>query len=269
MRISSMSKVQSPKSVSNLAANIQATNLGERISADIGLWNSDLGLVVTNLKKSFSSPSGESIEVLRGVSFSVSAGASVAILGASGAGKSTLLHLLGGLDNADEGAILLSKFDISRATPSSLSEFRCRQIGFVFQVHHLLPDLSAVENVALPLMIARFNRVDSLKRATDALYRIGLDERALHPVGHLSGGEQQRVSVARALITEPGLLLADEPTGNLDTPISEEIGLSLTSYSRERRAIVVLATHNKRLATLCDRILVLKDGTMHEIAHSI
>lgn len=203
-------------------------------------------LEVVDLRKSFAAPNGQRIEVLRGISFEVRAGQCVAITGASGSGKSTLLHLLGGLDAPDHG---------------SLTAFGREQIGFVFQFHYLLPDLSALENVALPLLIRRRNGV-AYKRATDLLNEAGLGDRLDHPVSHLSGGEQQRVAVARALITEPQLVLADEPTGNLDASVGEEIGRSLATYAKAHAAIVVIATHSPSLAQLCDSALVLHGGRL-------
>jgi lipoprotein-releasing system ATP-binding protein len=228
--------------------------------ADDGRRTIDDGLDVRDLRKTFPSPSGETIEVLRGVSLSVSAGEMVAITGASGAGKSTLLHLLGGLEAADSGTIQLGQLAITGARASVLSRLRNHQIGFVFQFHYLVADLDAVENVALPLMIRRLGSGESLRRATETLRGIGLGNRLDHRIGQLSGGEQQRVAVARALIAEPKLVLADEPTGNLDASIGDEIGAALVSYCRRQRAVVVVATHNERLARLCDRVLLLKDG---------
>ncbi len=224
----------------------------------------DFGLSVTDLRKSFSSPAGELIEVLRGVSFSTAAGEAVAITGASGAGKSTLLHLVGGLEAADHGRILMGAFEVESASPAALARFRRTHIGLVFQYHHLLSDLDAAENVALPLMIARTGRGEALAQAVRSLQNLSLGSRISHPVGHLSGGEQQRVAICRAIITQPSLILADEPTGNLDASFAEEIGETLVGYARNHRAIVLLATHNDRLAQLCDRILVLKDGRLHE-----
>lgn len=204
---------------------------------------------VVDLRKSFIAPNGERLEVLRGVTFTASAGESIAITGASGSGKSTLLHLLGGLESADHGTITLNG-----------SNGRRQDIGFVFQFHYLLPDLSAVENVALPLLIGRRKRGEAFTRASALLRQSGLESRADHPVSHLSGGEQQRVAVARALVTEPKLLLADEPTGNLDAAIGEQIGHTLVNYAREHAAVVVIATHSPMLAKLCDRSLVLEGG---------
>lgn len=204
-------------------------------------------LEVVDLRKSFSAPNGERIEVLRGVTFTVRCGECVAIRGASGTGKSTLLHLLGGLETADHG---------------TLTAFRREQIGFVFQFHYLMPDLSAVENVALPLLIARQKRNPAFARAEELLKASALGDRLDHPISHLSGGEQQRVAVARALITEPQLVLADEPTGNLDASIGDEIGRTLAGYAQARRAIVVIATHSASLAQLCDYSLVLEGGRL-------
>lgn len=201
---------------------------------------------VVDLRKSFVAPNGQRIDVLRGATFSANAGESIAITGASGSGKSTLLHLLGGLETADHGTIDLDG----------------RKIGFVFQFHYLLPDLSALENVALPLLIARWKRDLAYERARTLLRDAHLDDRADHPVSHLSGGEQQRVAVARALISEPKLLLADEPTGNLDTAIGEEIGRTLVAYAHNHSAITIIATHSEMLAEMCDRSLVIEDGRL-------
>jgi lipoprotein-releasing system ATP-binding protein len=201
---------------------------------------------VVDLRKSFVAPNGERIEVLRGVTFAANSGESIAITGASGSGKSTLLHLLGSLEIPDHGTI-------------SLDGHR-KEIGFIFQFHYLLPDLSAVENVALPLLIARWKRRLAFDRAMELLRETGLGDRAEHPIAHLSGGEQQRVAVARALITEPKLLLADEPTGNLDEAISEQIGRTLVDYAHKHSAITIIATHSASLAAMCGRTLVLKAG---------
>ncbi|HEY0377780.1 MAG TPA: ABC transporter ATP-binding protein [Pyrinomonadaceae bacterium] len=212
------------------------------------------------LRKSFRSPSGAELEVLRSVSFAAGAGEMVAVVGASGAGKSTLLHALGGLEEVDAGVVRLGEFEISAAAGASLSSFRNEAVGFVFQFHHLLPDLTAVENVALPLAIGRAGWGECLRRAGTALERVGLLERAAHTVGQLSGGEQQRVAVARALVRAPRLVLADEPTGNLDATAGGEIGRMLRDYSHERGSVVVVATHNAQLAQTCDRTLVLEGG---------
>jgi lipoprotein-releasing system ATP-binding protein len=200
------------------------------------------------------------IEVLRGVSFSAAAGEMLAVVGASGAGKSTLLHTLGGLEASDAGLARLGQFEISGAGRAALGRFRNEAVGFVFQFHHLLPDLTAAENVALPLSIGRANWRESLRRAVEALEGVGLAERASHPINQLSGGEQQRVAVARALVRGPRLVLADEPTGNLDAATGGEIGRLLHSYSSQQSAVVIVATHNQQLAATCDRTLVLEGG---------
>jgi lipoprotein-releasing system ATP-binding protein len=222
------------------------------------------GLEVRDVRKAFLSPSGVAVEVLRGVSFAVAPGEMVAIMGASGAGKSTLLHLLGGLDVADGGEIRLGDFDIARARGRKLMRFRNDEVGFVFQFHHLLADLTAAENVAMPLFINRVARRAALSRAVEMLERVGLSTHAAAPVGLLSGGEQQRVAIARALIKGPRLILADEPTGNLDARTGDETGALLASFCRARETMVVIATHNERLARLCDRTLVLTDGRLND-----
>ncbi|MDX6611307.1 MAG: lipoprotein-releasing system ATP-binding protein [Blastocatellia bacterium] len=231
---------------------------------DFGPSTLDGGLNVTGVCKSFKSPDGKSIEVLRGVSFNVAPGETIAITGASGAGKSTLLHLLGGLEPADEGHIALGEFEITQSSPTKLAQFRNRTIGFVFQFHHLLPDLTAVENVAMPLLISRGSRTESTARALQILERVGLRERADHPIRQLSGGEQQRVAVARSIVRQPRLVLADEPTGNLDTPMAHEIAAILAAYARSHQALIIVATHNQGLAEACDRNMTLAGGRLTE-----
>jgi lipoprotein-releasing system ATP-binding protein len=265
-----MSKIQSPKLQSEdfeAAKAREATRAAiQGEEADLGHWTLDSGLplTVTDLRKSFSAPSGERIDVLRGASFSAGSGETVAIMGSSGAGKSTLLHLLGGLEAADHGTIVAGHFSIDSARPTALAQFRNNRVGFVFQFHHLLPDLTAAENVSLPLMINRTSRREALRHAVRALEEVGLGDRISHPAGHLSGGEQQRVAVCRALISRPALVLADEPTGNLDTAIGDEIARSLVSYSRQNGALVIIATHNRALVELCDRVLMLRDGRLSQ-----
>jgi lipoprotein-releasing system ATP-binding protein len=215
---------------------------------------------VVDLRKSFVKPNGERLEVLRGVNFSAAGGESIAITGPSGSGKSTLLHLLGGLEAPDHGTISLATDNTDKNPDLFHGGHR---IGFVFQFHYLLPDLSAVENVALPLLIGRWTKKRAFDRALELLQETGLSERAEHPIAHLSGGEQQRVAVVRALITEPKLLLADEPTGNLDEAISDQIGRTLVDYARKHAAITVIATHSLNLARLCDRSLVLEEGRVY------
>lgn len=204
---------------------------------------------VVDLRKSFIAPNGQRIDVLRGVTLAANEGESIAIMGASGSGKSTLLHLLGKLETPDHGTITFNGESDG-------------EIGFVFQFHYLLPDLSAIENVALPLLIARMKKELAYERARTLLQDSGLADRTEHPVSHLSGGEQQRVAVARALITQPKLLLADEPTGNLDAAIGDEIGQTLVAYAHNHSATTIIATHSNGLARMCDRLLVLEDGRL-------
>jgi lipoprotein-releasing system ATP-binding protein len=233
--------------------------------ADFGPWTLDIGpLKVTDLRKAFLSPNGERIEVLRGISFSAKAGETIAIVGASGAGKSTLLHLIGGIEVPDHGNIKLGEFAVEGAPRAKLARYRNRQVGFVFQFHHLLRDLTAAENVSLPLALARQDRRKAMRRALEALDRLGLATRASHRVTDLSGGEQQRVAVCRALITQPVLVLADEPTGNLDAISGDLLAGDLISYAASRPAIVIIATHNQALARLCDRRLTLEQGRVSE-----
>ena len=189
-------------------------------------------------------------------------GESVAIIGASGSGKSTLLHLLGGLDEPDHGSISLHHQEVTRLTPKASAQFRQSRVAFVFQFHYLISDLTAVENVAMPLLVGRRGRDKAIAHAKSLLQSLGLEDRVDYPVTHLSGGEQQRVAVARALITEPTLILADEPTGNLDTSIAEEVAKTLTNYTARHPAIAIIATHNPDFARTCDRVLRLVDGRL-------
>ena len=221
-------------------------------------------LEVADLRKSFREPMGGVLEILRGVSLSLRAGEAAAVVGASGAGKTTLLHVVGGLEAADEGSVRLGGFDVTRASTSELVQWRGGAVGFVFQFHHLLADLSAEENVALPLLVARIGRREALARAHVLLEKVGLGSRLRHAAGELSGGEQQRVAVARALVARPRLVLADEPTGNLDARTGGEVGALLLSLCREACACVLVATHNESLAGLCDRRLVLREGKLEE-----
>lgn len=226
--------------------------------------STDFRLHVEELRKAFRDPAGGALEVLRGVSFEAGAGEMTAVVGESGSGKTTLLHLIGGLEAADKGVARLGRFEITGATMSELSRWRGREVGFVFQAHHLLADLSAEENVALPLMVARTGMREVMARAREMLARVGLSARAAHASGELSGGEQQRVAVARALVTLPRLVLADEPTGNLDARTGDEVGALLLALCREARACVLLATHSERLARMCDRRMLLREGRLED-----
>ena len=222
-------------------------------------------LRVVDLRKSFESPTKQRIEVLRGVTFDVRPGEVIAIIGASGSGKSTLLQLLGGLDEPDHGSVVLTGTDLTAMRGDAIATFRQSHIGFVFQFHYLLNDLSAVENVALPLMISRIASGEAKRQARDLLKEVGLADRSEHPTSHLSGGEQQRVALARALVTAPQLLLADEPTGNLDTAIGDEIGKIIVNYVWQTTSVAVIATHNEKLAGICDRVMLLEDGRIRPV----
>src|SRR5205085_10266861 len=232
--------------------------------SDSRLPTPDSGLLVEGVRKSFRDPTGGVLEVLRGVSFALRAGEMAAVLGASGAGKTTLLHLLGGLEAADSGSARLDGFDLLGARASESARRRGREVGFVFQSHRLLADLSAEENVALPLLVARRGWREARVRSREKFCAVGLAARAAHLAGELSGGEQQRTALARAHVTRPRLVLADEPTGNLDARAAEEVGALLLSLCRPQRACVLVATHNERLAALCDRVLVLREGKVEE-----
>jgi ABC-type lipoprotein export system ATPase subunit len=200
------------------------------------------------------------LEVLRGVNLDVARGEFLALRGASGAGKSTLLHLIGGLDSPNAGEILFNGQDLARFSEGELTHFRNRRVGFVFQAYHLLPELTALENVCLPARVARISAGDSEKRAAELLTRVGLAERTEHKPFELSGGEQQRVAIARALINEPELLLADEPTGNLDSHTGGDIIELLKSLRAEKKMTLAIATHDETVAAHAERVVQLVDG---------
>ena len=205
----------------------------------------------------------QQIHVLRDLDLEVASGEMVAIVGASGVGKSTLLHVLGALDRSDSGSFRIADADVAAMTDAAVVDFRNRNIGFVFQFHHLLPEFDAAENVAMPMRIARSSRAHAERRALDLLGRVGLGERTTHRPGMLSGGAQQRVAVARALVMKPALLLADEPTGDLDENTAESLHRLLREMHAEHGLTSIIATHNPRLAAACDRVLRLEQGTLH------
>ena len=202
------------------------------------------------------------IHVLRDLDVAVEPGEMLAIVGASGVGKSTLLHVLGGLDRADSGVIAVGGRELSALANGDLVEFRNRNVGFVFQFHHLLPEFTALENVEMPMRIARLALSEARQRATDLLTRVGLADRLTHRPTLMSGGEQQRVAVARALVMKPALLLADEPTGDLDESTAESLHALLREMHAEHGLTSVIATHNPRLAAACDRVLRLERGQL-------
>ena len=203
---------------------------------------------------------GTTLSVLRDLTLDVAQGEMVAIVGASGVGKSTLLHLLGGLDRADAGRVRIGETELTSLPDADVVAFRNRQVGFVFQFHHLLPEFTALENAEMPMRIARMAPTDSRPRAEDLLRRVGLGDRLTHRPGMLSGGEQQRVAVARALVMRPSLLLADEPTGDLDEATADTLHGLLREMHQTYGLTSIIATHNPRLAASCDRILRLEGG---------
>lgn len=214
-----------------------------------------------DLKKSFASEAGE-LQILKGINLSISEGEMVGIVGASGAGKSTLLHILGALDKPSSGKVYYGTRDIFSLGRNSLASFRNNTVGFVFQFHHLLPEFTAIENVMMPGLINRSQEKDIRRKAEDLLEQVGLPHRKRHRPGELSGGEQQRVAVARALILNPRVVLADEPTGNLDTATGEELFKILLNLNRERGVTFGIVTHNESLSNRCHRVLRMIDGRL-------
>src|SRR5438874_94068 len=204
------------------------------------------------------------VQVLSGLDLEVAAGERLAIVGESGVGKSTLLHLLGALDQPTGGRVLFDGVDVFARSEAELALFRNREIGFVFTIHHLLGDFTALENVMLPSLLARPPHAATRARATELLERVGLRERLAHRPGQLSGGEQQRVAVARALAQRPRLLLAYEPTGNLDPATGEDVQQLMLELNQEHGAALIVATHNERLAAAMGRMLRLADGRLRE-----
>ena len=202
------------------------------------------------------------LEVLSGVNLEVGRAERVAIVGSSGSGKTTLLQIMGGLDDPSEGDVLVNGESMHGASEADKGALRNRYIGFVYQFHHLLPEFSAEENVAMPLMIRREARGTALQKARDLLARVGLGERLTHKPGELSGGERQRAAVARALITEPQLVLADEPTGNLDAGNGEHVLQLMLELNKELETSLVIVTHDHSIARRMDRILVLQNGVL-------
>jgi lipoprotein-releasing system ATP-binding protein len=221
-------------------------------------------LEATDLTKTFVGGDGGLLTVLDGVSLQVARGEMVAIVGASGAGKSTLLHLLGALDRPTRGSVRLDGQQLDGMAEDALAELRNRAIGFVFQFHHLLREFSALENVMMPLRIAGWSASRAQERATTLLERVGLAARMSHRPSALSGGEQQRTAVARALAADPAVLLADEPSGNLDHANGERLHDLFGELSRDLEIAMVVVTHNRSLASRADRVLLMEDGKLSE-----
>ncbi|MDP3039749.1 MAG: ABC transporter ATP-binding protein [Deltaproteobacteria bacterium] len=217
------------------------------------------------MKKSFIfGKSGKIIEVLKGIDLTITAGEMLAIEGASGAGKSTLLHILGALDRPTEGKVYFQDLDLLDQSETDLAEIRNRYIGFVFQFHHLLPEFTALENTIMPGLIQGMGHKDAVQSGERILVQLGLGDRLLHKPGELSGGEQQRVAVARALMMNPRVILADEPTGNLDSKTGEEVHNLLVNINREQGITIIVVTHNPALAVRMNRRVLLVDGKLHE-----
>jgi len=216
---------------------------------------------VQGLSKRFATDRGV-VEVLRGIDLEVRAGERIAVVGASGAGKTTLMHLLGGLDRPSAGSVRFEETDIFRFAPAQLDAFRNSTVGFVFQFHQLLPEFTALENVMMPARIARLSSEEAHTRAERLLAAVGLSHRLMHKPGQLSGGEQQRVAIARALVMAPRLLLADEPTGNLDSGTSAEIMALLDQLHAEYGLTMVIVTHSHAVASHLDRVISMVDGSL-------
>jgi len=219
-------------------------------------------ITLKDLSKTFVKD-GNSIEVLKGVDFNIAQGQSLAILGVSGSGKSTLIHILGTLDHPTSGNVLFDDVNVFDWNENKLADFRNRKIGFVFQFHNLLPEFSSLENTMMPALIQDMPYREAKERAEAILNEVGLGNRLTHKPGELSGGEQQRVAVARALINEPEIILADEPTGNLDTETGKKIEDLLVRFNQNKNITLVVVTHNKSLADRMSQSIGLKDGKIY------
>jgi lipoprotein-releasing system ATP-binding protein len=222
-------------------------------------------LRVENLKKVFRSGQSELV-LFENLSFQVHTGELLAIVGESGAGKSTLLHILGVLDSASKGDVYFAQLDLGKLSEEAAAEFRGRELGFVWQFHYLLPEFTAVENVAMPLLMKGIRRQEAEQQALQWLHEVGLAERATHRSGELSGGEQQRVALARALVTRPKILMADEPTGDLDNRTADAVFELISKLHRDYRLTSLIVTHNHAFARRCDRVLHLERGRMVEVS---
>ncbi len=214
---------------------------------------------IKDLNKSFLTPGGE-LQVLKSITLDLFKGEMAAIMGPSGVGKSTLLHILGTLDRPTSGDVFYDDSDVFSLKNDALADFRNKTIGFVFQFHHLLPEFNAIENTMMPALISGVSQKEASKRAETIIGEVGLSDRILHKPGELSGGEQQRVAVARALMLEPSVVLADEPTGNLDTQTGEDLFRLLIELNNRKGITFIIVTHNETLASKCSRIIRMLDG---------
>jgi len=218
-------------------------------------------LELSAVEKSFGEGDAR-LEVLKSIDLKLASGEMVALVGSSGAGKSTMLHVMGGLDRPTSGRVLFEGSDIYEMNMAALSMFRNRDLGFVFQAHHLLPEFTALENVMMPPLIAKVSKEEAREKALDLLSRVGLSNRGHHKSGELSGGEQQRVAVARAMVMHPKLLLADEPTGNLDSKTGDDVFEIIMELNRYIGTSFVMVTHNEKLASKTGRQIVVQDGRL-------
>jgi lipoprotein-releasing system ATP-binding protein len=224
----------------------------------------ELVIKAQDVSKSFpeTSVGAGKVQVLANCNLQLHQGELLAIVGSSGSGKSTLMHLLGGLERPDEGQVLIEQQNLADLNENQLAALRNQKLGFVYQFHHLLPEFSALENVAMPLILRRLPHAEALKRASAVLHRVGLDHREHHVPGQLSGGERQRVAIARALVTEPRCVLADEPTGNLDRKTATQVFDLILQLNKELGIAFALVTHDNALAQRCDRVLQMQEGRL-------
>ena len=222
---------------------------------------------VSNLHKSYLDGEGRNLHILRGLNFEADSGSTVAILGASGTGKSTFLHILGALESIDEGKLSLGGNNLAKLSRDQAAKFRNSEVGFIFQFHQLLQDFTALENVMIPQLVNGKNSEDVRKRSIDILQKVGLDKRSGHKPAKLSGGEQQRVAIARALVNRPRIILADEPTGNLDEETSIQVMEVLLRLNRENDTTLIMITHNTNLASEMHHQHLMENGQLHLLSN--